>query len=137
VDSFCILVTNPDSKKVRFVPYETNPDLFRIVDHKSLMFSKILFVDSFRRLIFQRFDLFSQIQRILTNPYESLRILSTIARNESLRIQAGGLVNLDLRIRTLKIRIADLICRALFKRFVSWICFVGLFSKDLFRGFIL
>ncbi len=38
-----IVIMNPDSKKICFVPYETNPDLFRIVDHKSLMFSKDLF----------------------------------------------------------------------------------------------
>jgi hypothetical protein len=61
---FRFVVTNPDSKKVRFVPYETNTNSFCIVDHESLMFSK----DLFRRLIFQRFDLFSRIQRILTNP---------------------------------------------------------------------
>ncbi len=90
-------------------------------------------MDSFRRLIFQRFDLFS---RILTNPHESLQILSTIAQNESLQIQAGGLTNPDSRIQTLKIRIADLIRRALFKRCVLWIRFVGLFSKDSFCGFV-
>ncbi len=47
MDSFCIVITNPDSKKIRFVPYETNPDSFRIVDHESLMFSK----DSFRGFV--------------------------------------------------------------------------------------
>ncbi len=63
-----------------------------------------------------------------TNPHESWRILSTIARNESLRIQAGG--------RTLKIRFVNSFRRHVFERFVSWIRFVGLFSKDLFRGFV-
>ncbi len=47
LDLFRIVITNPDSKKVQFVPYETNPDSFRIVDHKSLMFSK----DSFRGFV--------------------------------------------------------------------------------------
>jgi hypothetical protein len=62
------VITNPDSKKVYFVPYKTNPgfvsyrgsriltlkDSFRIVNHESSQFSKI--------------RLFLQIQRILTNP---------------------------------------------------------------------
>jgi hypothetical protein len=47
MDSFCIVIMNPDSEKVRFVPYKTNPDLFCIVDHESLMFSK----DSFRGFV--------------------------------------------------------------------------------------
>ncbi len=38
MDLYRFVVTNPDSEKVRFVPYDTNPD--RIMDHKSLMFSK-------------------------------------------------------------------------------------------------
>jgi hypothetical protein len=76
-------------------------------------FLKIRIVDSCD-LNFQRFDLFSRIQRIL----------STIAQNKSLRIQAGGFANPDSRIRTLKIRIPDLIRRAFFKRFVSWLRFV-------------
>ncbi len=90
---------------------------------------KIRIVDSFHDLNFQIFDLFSQIQWILTNPHESWQILSTIAQNESLRIQAGGLANPDLRIQTLQIRIADLFRRPFFKRFVSWVRFVELFSK--------
>ena len=36
MDSFCIVITNPDSKKVRFVPYKTNLDLFRIMDQEIL-----------------------------------------------------------------------------------------------------
>ncbi len=42
LDSYWFVVTNPDSKKVRFVPYDTNSDSFRIVDHEFLMFSKDL-----------------------------------------------------------------------------------------------
>jgi hypothetical protein len=68
--------------------------------------------------------------------HKTSRILSTIAQNESLRIQAGGLANPDLRIQTLKIRIVDSFRRPVFQRFVSWIRFVGLFSKDSFRGFV-
>ncbi len=46
---------------------------------------------------------------------------SRFANPKSLQIQAGGLMNLDLRVRTVKIRIADSICRPFFKRFVLWI----------------
>jgi hypothetical protein len=68
MDSYRIMTTNPDFKKIRFVPYKTNPgfvsyrgsqiltlkDSFRFVSHKSSQFSKIC--------------LFLQIQRIHTNP---------------------------------------------------------------------
>jgi hypothetical protein len=68
-----------------------------------------------------------------TNPHESWRILSTIAQNESLQIQAGGLANPNLtdsycgfvsQTFFQKIRIMDLIRRTFFQRFVSWIQFV-------------
>ena len=52
-----------------------------------------------------------------TNPHESWRILSTIAQNESLQIQAGRLVNPDSQIRTLKICIVDSFHRPVFQRF--------------------
>jgi hypothetical protein len=42
MDSYRFVVTNPDSKKVQFMPYDTNPDSFCIVGHESLMFSKDL-----------------------------------------------------------------------------------------------
>ena len=87
---------------------------------------KIRIVDSFRDLNFQRFDLFSRIQRILTNPYESLVLYHETNPYES-RLA-------DSRIRTLKIRFVDSFRRHVFGRFVSWIRFVGLFSKDSFRG---
>ncbi len=35
MDLYRFVVTNPDSKKVRFVPYNMNPD--RIVDHKQIL----------------------------------------------------------------------------------------------------
>jgi hypothetical protein len=116
-----IVVTNPDTKKVWSVPYNTNPgfvlycgsqmqtlkDLFWIVNHKSSQFSKI--------------RLFSRIQQIL----------STIAQNESLKIQICKskslrfrLANPDSRVQTLRISIADLIRRPFFIRFVSWIWFI-------------
>jgi hypothetical protein len=80
MDLYRIVTTNPDSKKVRLVPYDTNPanpgfvsyrgsriltlkDSFRIVSHESSQFSKI--------------RLFLRIQQIL----------STIARNESLKVE--------------------------------------------------
>ncbi len=112
----------------RFVPYKTNPgfvsyrgsriltwkDSFWIVNHKSSQFSKIppVFTNA-------------------ANPHEFSQIISTIARNKSLKIQirdlwiqAGGLANPDSRIKTLKICMADSIRRAFFKRFVSRIRFV-------------
>jgi hypothetical protein len=49
---------------------------------------------------------------------------SRFANPESSQIQAGGLVNPDLRVRTVKICIADLIHRPFFKILVSWIQFV-------------
>jgi hypothetical protein len=51
-------------KKIWFVSWITNPDLKSFglyCDHETSQFSK-------------DFDLFSQIQQILTNPYESLQI---------------------------------------------------------------
>jgi hypothetical protein len=85
MDSYGIVVTNPDSKKVRSVPYDMNPgfvsyrgsriltlkDLFWIVNHNSSQFSKI--------------RMFSRIQQIL----------STIAQNKSLRF---GLASLRIQI---------------------------------------
>ncbi len=71
-----------------------------------------------------------------TNPHESSRILSTIVQKEPLKIwisKSWILTNADLRtcaanpdlqVWTLKICIADLIHRPVFKRFVSWIQFV-------------
>ncbi len=81
---------------------------------------KIQIVDSISDLNFQRFDLFSRIQQILTNPDK----FSTIAQNKSLQIQAGRLANPDSRIQTLKVCFADSICRAFFKRFILWIWLV-------------
>ncbi len=108
MDLFRFVITMPDSKKVCFVPYETNPgfvsycgsliltlkDLFRIVNHESSQFSKI--------------HLFLRIQRIL----------STIARNESLKIK----IRESESLRILKF----------------WICESGFANpnlKDSYRGF--
>ncbi len=99
------VITNPDSKKVRFVLYETNPgfvsyrgsqiltlkDSFWFVSHKSSLFSKI-------RLF--------------------LRILSTIAQNESLKIE----IRESESLRILKIRIRES-------------GFVNPNLKDSYRGF--
>ncbi len=103
MDLYRIVTTNPDSKKVRFVAYDTNPgfvlyrgsqiltlkDLFQIVSHESSQFSRI--------------RLFLQIQRILTNPIaqnESLKI--EIRKSESLRIlkfrtRKSGFANPNLK----------------------------------------
>ncbi len=90
MDSFCesmdlyrIVTTSPDSKKIWFVPYNMNPanpgfvsyrgsriltlkDLFRIVSHESSQFSKI---------------------RLFYESNKSLQNFSTIAQNESLKIE--------------------------------------------------
>jgi hypothetical protein len=123
----------------RFVSYHShkswlhrfaNPDLW-------VRFLKIRIVDSFRDLNFQRFELFSRIQQILTNPDESWRILSTMAQNESLRIHTSGFANPDLQIQTLKIRFVDSFRRLHHKLPVSWFGFVEILFKYPFCGFVL
>ena len=124
MDLFRIVIMNPDSKKVWFVPYKTNPDSFCIVDHKSLKFSK----DSFCRLIFKRFGLFSWIYRILTNPDKSLVRRRTLNKPKSIQILGFGFAN-PYWIKN--ICFVDSFCRPVFERFVSWIRLVDLFLKDL------
>jgi hypothetical protein len=46
MDSFRFMITNPDSKKVRFVPYETNPGFVayrgsRILTLKDIQLEKV------------------------------------------------------------------------------------------------
>ncbi len=113
MDSFCFVITNPDSKKVRFVSWSQILDSYRIVDHESSHFQKICFADSFCDAIFKRFDESDK-------SYESSQILSTI----------------DLRIHTNPV-LPDSRIPTVFKRFVSWICFVLRCSKDSFCGFVL
>ena len=120
MDSYRIVVTNPDSKKIRFVLWLTNPSsqiresrfaspILKDWNHGFISWPELLKI----RLVFTN----------PTNPHESWRILSTIARNESLRIHAGGFANPDSRIRTLRIRFVDSFRRHVFERFVSWIRF--------------
>ncbi len=80
--------------------------------------------------VFKRFvswirfvDWFSKDSTCFHESYESLRILSTIARNESESLRFG-FANPDSWLRTLKIRIVDSFCGFVFERFVSWIRFV-------------
>ena len=95
-------------------------------------------MDSFRRLIFKRFDLFLQIKWILTNPDLSLVHRRTLNKHKSLWILGFGFSN---PYWFQKIRFVDSFCRPFVKDsffgFVSWICFVELFLKDLFCGFVL
>jgi hypothetical protein len=98
MDSYRIVTTNPDFKKIRFVSWITNPDLkdlFPIISHESSQFSKI--------------RPFLRIQWILTNPkyYGTKRILKN--RDSQIRILTNPEVS-DLRIQTLKIRIMDSFC---------------------------
>jgi hypothetical protein len=132
MDSYRNVSTNPDFKKVRFVPYDTNPgfvsyrgsrirtwkDSYRIVPTNPANFQKI-------RPVFTN----------PTNPHESSRILvhrRTLNKYKSIRIPYFGFAN-PYGIQ--KIRIVDSFRRPGFIRFVSWIHFVYLFSKDLYRGF--
>jgi hypothetical protein len=109
---FHFVITNPDSKKFRFVPYETNPGF---VSYRG---SQILTLkDRFESLItnpvnFQRFAYFYESNK-------TLRILSTIARNESLKIEIRK--SESLRILTFHI------CES---------GFANPNLKDLFRGFV-
>ncbi len=107
MDSFCIVVTNPDSKKIRFVSWLTNPTS-QIC--KSGFASPILKDSNGGFVSWPELTKTRPVFTNPTNPHEAWWILSTIAQNESLQIQAG--------------KFADLICRAFFKRFVSWILFV-------------
>ncbi len=85
-------------------------DLYRIVDHESWL-SKIRFESLVTNPVnFQRFACF----------YKSLQILSTIARNESFKIEIRKSESLQI----LKISIVDLFHGFVFERFVSWIRFV-------------
>ncbi len=98
--------------RIRFVSWITNPSCFQ----------KIRFVDSFRRLIFKRFDLF-------------LRILSTIARNESLKIKIRK--SESLRIFKVRIRKSGFVNpnpKDLYRGFVSWIHFWKIRFVDSFRA---
>ena len=123
MDSFRIVVTNPDSKKICFVSWLTNPDLFRIVDHESFMFSK----DSFRG--------FSKDSTCFHESYESLQILSTIARNESLKIKISESESLRiLKIWICESRFVTPNLKDLYRGFVSWIRFWKIRFVDLFRA---
>ena len=121
MDLYRIVTTNPDFKKVRFVPYETNPgfvsyrgsgirtwkDSFCIVHTNPANFQKI-------RPVFTN----------PTNPHESSQILvhrRTLNKYESIQILCFGFANPH---GIQKICIVDSFCRPGFIRFVSWIRFV-------------
>jgi hypothetical protein len=63
------------------------------------------------------------------NPNESLVHRRTLNKPESIPILGFGSVN---PYGVQKICFVDSFCLTVFKRFVSWIRFVGLFSKDWF-----
>ncbi len=107
MDSYRIVTANPDSKKVRFVPYNMNPANPGFVSYRG---SRILTLKDSLRIVSHESSQFSKICLFLW-------ILSTIAQNESLKIEIR-------ESETLKIRIVDLICRSVFERFVSWIRFM-------------
>ncbi len=114
MDSFCFVITNPDSKKVR------------IVDHESWL-KKIPFDLLVTNPVnFQRFACFYESNK-------SLRILSTMARNKSLKIEICK--SKSLRILKILIRESGFVNPNLkdsYRGFDS-----GLFLKDSFCGFVL
>jgi hypothetical protein len=115
MDSFCFMIDKSDYIDLQI----------RICE------SDIQFVDSICRLIFKRFDLFSQtIQQILTIPDKSLAHRRTFNKPKSIQI-------LGLGYCFQKIHFLDSFCPTVLKRLVLSIQFVDLFLKDLFRGFIL
>ncbi len=124
MDSCCIVITNPDSKKIHFISWI---QLHRFANSDLRVQSlKIWFMDSICRLIFKRFNLFSWI---LTNPDKSLVHRRTFNKPKSIQILGFGFANLYC---FQKICFVDLFHPTVFKRFVSWIPFVDLFSKDSF-----
>ncbi len=125
MDSFRIVVTNPDSKKIRFVSWLTNPDSFCIVLH-----------------VFKRFvlwicfvDWFSKDLTCFYESYESLQILSTIAQNQSLKIKICESKTLRIfKVRIPKSGFVNTNPKDLYRGFVSWIRFWKICFVDLFRA---
>ena len=125
MDSFCesmdlfrIVVTNPDSKKIRFVLWLMNPDSF------CGFVSWIRFV-----------DWFSKDSTCFHESYESLRILSTIARNESFKIKIRE--SESLRILKIWIRKSGFVTPNLqdsYRGFISWIRFWKIRFVDSFHA---
>jgi hypothetical protein len=95
VDLFCKSMDRLVDQKSGFILYRgsqilTWKDSFRVVDHES--------------------SHFQNIRSVFTNPtnfHKSLQIFSTIAQNESLKIQIRGLANPDLQVPTFKIHFVD------------------------------
>ena len=99
--------------------------------------SRILHV--FKRFVsWIRFvDWFSKDSTCFYESYESLRILSTIAWNESLKIKIRE--SESLRIFKVRIRESGFVNpnpKDSYRGFILWIRFVDLFLKDSFRGFV-
>ncbi len=126
MDSFRFVITNPDSKKVRFVSWSRILDLYRIVDHESWL-KKIRFELLVTNPVnFQRFTCFYE-------SYESLRILSTIARSESLKIEIRESESLRiLKLWTRKSGFANPNLKDSYRGFVSWIRFWKIRFVDSF-----
>ena len=130
MDSFCIVITNPDSKKICFVSLLTNPTS---QIRESRYASPIL--EDWIRGFDSQTD-FKKIQPVFMNPmnpYKSLVHNHTLNKPKSIQILGFGFAN---PYCFQKIRFVDLFCPTVFKRFVSQIRFVDLFLKDSFRGFI-
>ncbi len=108
MDSYRIVTTNPDFKKVRFEPYEMNPGFVSYRGSRILTLKDSFRIVSHESMIFQRIACFYKSNK-------SLRILSTIAQNESLSF---GLANPNLK--------------DLYRGFVSWIHFWKIRFVDSF-----
>ncbi len=130
MDSLRIVVTNPDSKKIRFVSFRDWQIRIRFVSWitNPSCFQKIRFVDSFRRLI-------SKDSTCFYESYESLRILSTIARNESLKIKIRESESLQIfKVQICKSGFVNPNLKDWYRGFVSWIRFWKICFVDSFRA---
>ena len=126
MDSYRIVTTNPDSQKIKFVPYDTNPGFVSYRGSQILTFLK----DSFW-IISHESSQFSKIRLFLG----ILRILSTIARNESLKIEIRE--SESLRILKIWIRESGFVNPNLkdsYRGFVLWIRFWNIHFVDSFRA---
>ena len=127
--SFRFVITNPgfvSYRGSRIQPF--SKDSFRgFVSWRN--FQKIRFADSFRDIIFKRFDESDE-------SYESSRILSTIDLRIHTNPYESGTSGFANTYGVQKIRFADSFRTTVFKRFVSWIRFVKIFFPNYSIRFV-
>ena len=106
------------------------------VSWSQILFASLILKDSICDLNFQRFNLFSRIQLILTNPDESLVHRCTMNRTDPYKSLGFGFVNLygvqkirfvdSFRLRCSK----DSFCGFVLSYGIQKICFVDFFRKN-------